>query len=64
MMTVTRPRRRTLPIDSIAVESFETSSGPIARVDPAEGSIEGLTCAVNTQWVCGTGRGVCPACNG
>lgn len=59
MKTATRPRHTKLPLDSIAVESFVTN--PKAQEEVVEGSID-LTCAVNTQWVCGTGKRLCPGC--
>lgn len=56
--TATRPVAKRLDTDSLVVQTFEVAQ---AVVRDGFASID-ITCAVNTQWVCGTGVEVCPAC--
>jgi hypothetical protein len=54
------PRGRTkLDTDSLQVQTFEAAPAPtqLGQFDSID-----ITCAVLTQWVCGTRRGACPAC--
>ncbi|HEX8693315.1 MAG TPA: hypothetical protein VF746_12890 [Longimicrobium sp.] len=57
--TVKRPRTPLSP-DSLIVQTFEVT--PKIAVPESEYASINLTCAVNTQWVCGTGKLACPAC--
>lgn len=51
--------RMKLDPDSLRVQTFEPAPAP---VHPGQRDSIDITCAVMTQWICGTKRGACPAC--
>lgn len=51
--------RMKLDPDSLRVQTFEAASTPAL---PIPGESLQITCAVQTQWICGTNRELCPAC--